>query len=552
MTLMGLFSKKQKSKNGGPGTSNSSSAPSESSLSPTTEFVSVDKVLPSSPNGRSVVRTDRLQVPGSTVYPSLVATPSASTSKLRLPFHRKRSNAAGSSTSVATSALSQSPSYSPQPPYLSRKSMSAASDVDTLESRSPSLRPHLRPPPSKSAIFAAYGDPQARSTRSLPTERDIHPQPSPSPPVPPKKPHFFHWSKSQPNSPPTVATVPSPHILPKIKPKTEPKAKSKTKPEITLDDITPTDTSSFNLKSFRHVRAPSPTPSHHHANATSSTISLSSPVPPRRPRGESVASNSSQRISVAAFREAQARRSLAGSPVPSFLSPSPLLPPTPRAASRPNSPRGSPQPNSRSQPNVPKIPPSNNRVSTGQTVSSRTYTSDSDSSEASSEEEEESESDHRQSHAFLTGEPLTRRRRTITQRSSSNGPEVIPSSEDLRARTRAKGRAQSEMGHGFMETQRRNEPPHAPRAQSTYTMLSSPNTDGDNFKAVSNANGSRSSMFGTNNRSRASVSTSALTPSAAAKRASVLVAANSNAGGGKPCLSIFIEARLTDVARSQI
>ena len=70
---------------------------------------------------------------------------------------------------------------------------------------------------------------------------------------------------------------------------------------------------SFNLKSFRHITCPAP-------ETTPSSSSSSSKGPTTHPhvREDSFASDSSQRISVAAFREAQARCSTTDSPVPSL------------------------------------------------------------------------------------------------------------------------------------------------------------------------------------------------------------------------------------------
>ncbi|KAG5725574.1 hypothetical protein E4T56_gene9088, partial [Termitomyces sp. T112] len=217
--------------------------------------------------------------------PAELTDDSANASKLRLPFSRKKpqQNPAASTTSVASSAFCSTFSTPPRPPYIRTSTSTADTDPDLDQRR-------LRPPPSKSAIFAAYADPNnALSTRSLP-------------PAPPKKP-FFNWSKS----------------VPKHTPET---------------DLTDT---SFNLKSFRHVGPSSP------ASYTSTTTTLLSvpntptgaspgPVPIPRPRGTSI--ESSQRISVAAFREAQARRSTAGSPAPSLRAPSPLQPLYARQAQR--------------------------------------------------------------------------------------------------------------------------------------------------------------------------------------------------------------------------
>lgn len=188
MPLLGLF-KRQKGK----GELSPSIASNFSS--PTTEYLPDDKQLPSSPNG------------------------GANSSKLHLPFRRKKTSEPASIVSHAT----------------------VGSEAD--------LRPPIR----------AYADVNgALSTRSLP-------------PNTPRRPTFFKWpsSKTHLNAKPLESPPPPLPSPPKIE--------------------------------YR-------------------------PPPPVRPRGASVASaasDSSQRISVAAFREAQAKRSLAGSPVPSLRAPSP-------------------------------------------------------------------------------------------------------------------------------------------------------------------------------------------------------------------------------------
>jgi hypothetical protein len=110
---------------------------------------------------------------------------------------------------------------------------------------------------------------------------------------------------------------------------------------------------SFNLRSFRHISGPETAPSTPGLDDT--TIPLDLPPARPRPRGDSIASDTSQRVSVAAFREMQARRSQAGSPSPSpqptsrpntqvdghLHSESPSLkPPTPLISNSNNRPRG--------------------------------------------------------------------------------------------------------------------------------------------------------------------------------------------------------------------
>ncbi|KAK0450560.1 uncharacterized protein EV420DRAFT_1646480 [Desarmillaria tabescens] len=367
MPLLGIFSKKHK-KGGRDVTKNSSASINsefESALSsPTSEYIHTDKSLPSSPNGNGRYLHPRDAAAGR------LGGASASSSKLRLPFGRRKMGAASSST------VSNLTDYTSDGGYLKmgRLSSGAMSDVE----------PELPLPP-------IFGDPHsALSTRSLP---DSHPHlhsHSPSPSLQQKRP-FFNWSKSQ-NSTPSKAVL------------------QKTRTPLSPLSPSPNDSESFNLKSFRHVRPPSPT----HSTA------LHPPhVPVARPRNTSTASDSSQRISVAAFREAQARRSAAGSPVPSFRSISPdpnQQPPHARIASR----------------SVSRNPLD------GRRLSSLVYDSDSDESASSSE----ADSDE--------GRALGRRR-TLTQQQRKAGG----------------GRAtRSEIGHGSTHSR----PPRPPPPSKISTM----------------------------------------------------------------------------------
>ncbi|KAJ4470866.1 hypothetical protein J3R30DRAFT_1131926 [Lentinula aciculospora] len=323
MPLRGLFKKNKSRTDVGESTPASpTTSVAESSVhSPTAEYIKPDSLLPSSPNGRSTLHpnsafTSPTKSTKSSVYPSVAASSPGSSSKLRLPFGRKR--AAKSSSSNTGRDEDSDVTSQPLPPFTGRLSISAASESDAA-----SFRRKLGPPPSRSAIFSAYGDPHsANSTRSLPND-----YPAPAPPnethaSAPKRPLFPWSSKSQPNT-------------------TKVKAKSKSSP-LKAEDVSAAleDTSSFNLKSFRHLGDPGsqsellPPPGRSHstipdsANSSSTSLVPPGPLPVPRSRNASFSSindpsASQQRISVAAFREAQARRSLAGSPVPSPRSPSP-------------------------------------------------------------------------------------------------------------------------------------------------------------------------------------------------------------------------------------
>lgn len=280
-----LFSRKNK--NSPRGTLNDDTQASSTLGSPTavsdsnhsshtaSSYITPDISTPSDPNVKNPVRGE----PGR--------------SRLRLFNRKKSSNAV--SEQIANTASSSELS-TPQLPVFPR-----LSDGDS----DPSDVRRLRPPPSRSAIFAAYADPgSALSTRSLPENpfpnitSSLSTSP-PSPPLPKNRPSFFAWAKPSSSSP-------------KL-------AKNNDDPFNAQRDSSDSRAGSFNLKSFTHLRPPSPP-----FDVSAPDVSL---VPPRpRPRGSSMNSDTSQRISVGAFREAQARRSHNGSPVPSPREPSPIPP----------------------------------------------------------------------------------------------------------------------------------------------------------------------------------------------------------------------------------
>ncbi|CAA7265882.1 unnamed protein product [Cyclocybe aegerita] len=491
MTLLGgLFSRKHKSSprskrdDNAPQSLRSNSEDLESSLSSPTasSYSTPDRSLPSHPNGRTLLHPDSARQPHSyngysPPLPPVPSPPHAGGGKLRL-FGRKKSNMSGSDSNTTTSPDLSSDGYSStrQPIYPTHATPGVLSDTDP-----PDLR-RLRPPPSRSAIFAAYGDPNsALSTRSLPNETSpTTPNTTPSPPSaqPHKRPSLFPWTKSSSSAtslPPTSPSKSLPHVL---------------------DSPDNADNGSFNLKSFRHIRPPSPTRSTNGSNA-----SLAAPIP--RPRGTSINSDASQRISVAAFREAQARRSMAGSPSPSFRDPSPAR----GAPARSMTPedrvgRSSPRP-SRSTPSMPKAGVQQRRRS-----SLAVGTTSESEAETSGEEDSDDE----------------------TMRSGNRASQLDRFSRP------GKARAKSEAGHGggaSSSTFRRNDvpvPQRAPQSHLGHSMAPSRSEVPQSAKQEEIPPRSQSSLshYGVL-RNRASVSTSALTPSAAAQRASALVASNANA-----------------------
>ena len=330
--LGGLFSRKGKSSPRSKRDDHAASSMYTSELdsplpSPTTSYVTPDNSIPSHPNARNLLHPDLAhELPSSSVYPSLTSMGTASTGKkLRLPFTRKKVTSPRSDLSIESSPNVNYSNFefSLQSANNPRQSTSAL-----VSKKDPEELRRLRPPPSRSAIFAAYGDPTNNpSIQSLPDDVPVVSKlsfPSPSPlPRSSKKTSLFSWSKGTSKSPP--------------------KSPLRDTTKSTLDHVLPTGPdpgSSFNLKSFRHIREPSSTLSN------ASNVSLALPVPRPRLRGESINSDSSQRISVAAFREVQARRSLADSPSPSFRAPSPA-PALPAPSTSTSSPQNGVQPRGR-------------------------------------------------------------------------------------------------------------------------------------------------------------------------------------------------------------
>ena len=460
--FLGLFSRKSKNPDPPPQSSTPSDDHSNVSISPTvSNSTGHDRSLRASfsRSHRHADSTRSVHAPAtpaqadrSSVYPSITSSPSAastaSSSKLRLPFSRKRQPppAAATSTTSVNTAASQAVAQrdchpAPRPPFADRERTSTASDGELTDSR------RLRPPPSKSAIFAAYADPQgALSTRSLPNDApqpfslpdsgmpslpsDCSPQPAP---VSPPRKSFFSWGRSP--SPAPVAKTKSKSTSPP-QPVQDPKA----------DSGVEVSNSSFNLKSFRHVGPSSPLDSQ-------ASLPVPSPSPLARPRGTSVG-DPSQRISVAAFREAQARRSsMVDSPVPSLRSSSPL-------GTSPIQ-----EPGGRASP---RLGPLKSSISHDARLDENF---DSDADTSSSEQDSDGESD---------------RERTLTQRD----------------RWKGKAKAKSEMGHGILRSENMDTPSRPQSSTGQHTV-----------------------------RQRASMSTSAATPSAAAKKASILVNANGSSVG---------------------
>jgi hypothetical protein len=440
----------------------------ESELSLEAEYVLADPVpSPTNSNG---------------VYPLSSNGASTSTTKLKMPFRRKQ---------PSSNKLKALPSQSSPPPSVPSKE--PKSSVESSVSVSPSLLP----PPSRSAIFGSYADPHnALSTRSLPqgvpainsrrSSRDV-PQTYETMSNPDSHSTSFSNPQSKEPSKGGLFSWARPRGRTKSKPSL-PHSSLGSAPVLTLP---PAD--SFNLKSFRHVAPPETPPS--------GSPSETDPPPRPRPRGDSFASDSSQRISVAAFREAQARRSATNSPVPSLPGDRDGVPPG-QVRNRRRSALGTP-PSALKAGSQPRSPPPSNPPTRSPPARSSTaplsFSASLTSSESSDEEESESEEE-------ATLRP--RRRRTITSRSAQS--EVGFRSSPILSY----GASRSDIGHGSSGM------PTRPSPSPRNNVNNSPNPE---------ASGNRSRTSSVYSRARTSLSTSALVSEAATKRAPV-VSRNSAAG----------------------
>ena len=316
-------------------------------------------------------------------------------------------------------------------------------------------------------------------------------------------------SRPEPNSRPQPVPVQTPDVQTSHKSggglfNWRERRKSKaSKPDLDTLVLPPLSDDSFSLKSFRHV-LPEPRPNSPQNRSPVQSASSSPLTAPSRPRGASMAStDSAQRISVAAFREAQARRSSSnlpsGSPSPTIRpvsvansSVSDIVPPRPP---RPGRPPGSNSPAPRYE---------------GKTISSRQSRRSSSSDVTSSEDSESDDGSPSRSRSRLS------RQRTITRRSY---------------------RASSDMGHGNSRaadfshhqqtTSTRSELGHESKSKTLSHATPSPSRGPppSSFqKSAEAVMGTRS--FSIYRRQRASYSTSELNPSAAAQRASKVSEAN--------------------------
>ncbi|KAL5494781.1 hypothetical protein ACEPAI_243 [Sanghuangporus weigelae] len=453
MAILGFF-KKGKSK-----TSTSSQAGSTSPQAPQADDAASSEsyVLPPR-SGLSAGNGDDGYASSSASFVS-----AASSKKIRLPFSKKKSSTP--SSSPLTRPLDQP-----------RKSFNFSSDKLSL-----SIDTSFDSPSLQSSVF-----PSLRESPSTPTlpRPDSNTRPQPAPLQKPNSSNerksnggLFSWRERKKSKPP--------------------------KPDPDSLVLPPLPDASFNLKSFRHVLPESGSESSTKRSPVQSPSS-SSLVPPARPRGASVAStDSSQRISVAAFREAQARRSstnlATGSPSPTIRpvsvansTISDVVPPRPLRAGRPTA-SPSPTPGRGGQPK-----PLRKSI----VISSSSETS-------SSEESDSDDGTPSRSRSRLS------RQRTITKRSYG---------------------ARSDLGHGATRT---TDYSHHQQMPSTRSEVGHDTSNRSSHASASPSRGPPPSAFpkpaeatvGTRSfslyrRQRASYSTSELSPSAAAQRASAVADAN--------------------------
>jgi len=243
---------------------------------------------------------DHTRLHPNTIYQNAAA----SSSKMKLPFRRSKSKVNLASTDM------------PSPTDLTSTSPQFSTQSESLHSP---LTPPLIPYGLSANALSSKSLPDVNHTRS--ESRDTVKTTAPATTGKKSGGRLFSWARNRKKSKAPPPPIPS-----------------------GLED------ESFNLRSFRHVSGPETPP----FLDDTTTTPLELPPARPRPRGDSVASDSSQRVSVAAFREMQARRSQADSPTPQstsrpsiqvdshFRSSSPSLkpPPVPFIPNPHNQPRG--------------------------------------------------------------------------------------------------------------------------------------------------------------------------------------------------------------------
>ncbi|KAJ7154335.1 hypothetical protein C8R43DRAFT_440321 [Mycena crocata] len=406
----------------------SSSQQSSSQASPTAEYVSfIPGPGPSSPNGRGL---------------AYAGEPQKDRRGLGF-FGRKRSTNAMSNNNAYDNGngpggmldVFANDSRGPRPSYLSR--LSTSSDVPPSSGSATSPR-SLRPPPQ--GMFST-------STRSLPPPQPSHSMSHSSSGLSSQQQYTSSLSPLSPSISPTKSTASGWTTRSGATTKTSKstgakagrkfafwarssKSPSPVPPSPTSRDYDDSRGGEFNLRAFRHVQAEpssSPAPSNGKGknggkngnkgkNAPLTATNLSSlgreydsggemQRPPPRPRGTSDASS---RISVAAFREVHARRSLAGSPAPGD-GPGPARAPSPGPGMY-NLNNGSGRQHVPQSPGPPPPSKSNNDIKKKKESGHQRMNNQWESESDEEEEDEESESD---SGGGRGGAGTTRRKRTV-------------------------------------------------------------------------------------------------------------------------------------------
>ncbi|KAI6015637.1 hypothetical protein EDC04DRAFT_2752210 [Pisolithus marmoratus] len=281
----------------------------------------------------------------------------------------------------------------------------------------------LPPPPPKSSIFGVYNDRNSPSNTFQPLYR--YPQhaiitdaPSEAHSSAPsnlsKKPGLFSWArqrtKSKPSQPPSTISSST--------------ARSGGKD------------SSFNLMAFHHLPAGTNASLQKTNNASAAA---NNSLPPPRPRLRD------ERMSVAAFREAQARRSRAESPVPSLRPPSAAGTLRLDAVTRKRASTVSVVSESEA--------PQSNRASTAPWSSSRPQSSavqtSSDSDDSTSEDDEDVDSGDEPTQKHDRERTITPRRLAQSETGHGSVPEPSPSRSDFGRWSKADSPCASPTGSSF-------------------------------------------------------------------------------------------------------
>lgn len=459
MPLLSLFSGKKHTQQPQQSATLHGAPTSRSSSGDSTDYVVPDSHGPAVPKGQLRPQLTHL-----------TASSEPSGSKLRLPFLRK------SKHSDASSVVSDAAQESSKPPFLpppARTSVFGDLSHSTLSLPLPGNASTASGSPARRPLSSG----QPAMARNAHSERDVVK----------KRSSVFAWGSSTRDLPASAPTSTS-------------KAKGKAKDE--------SDAASFNLKSFKHVRPPSPRSYSNPVDSRSPTTPIGRT--PGRPRVDSSYSEGGSAMKAAEFR-ARARRSSTSLPLASpggsvdfdaagRPAHSPVRPPSRTAATTPphaHPPR--PQgPSSRTASPV--------TMGTPRAGDARRFRLS--SSETSSEEDEEEDSDD--SSGFGAG------------KAGGNGRLVRDTTITPRS-------ARSEVGHAGPGARgmssERTRPAMRPPSRSEHGHASPSSTNLAARHPVPNPPPIAGSVYA---RPRASQSTSALAPSQSNSRISVTLPASSS------------------------